>query len=79
MSLLKNSLPPKVLDRKLERLLQKTRTALWGYYKEYKLSVSIGGVYINSKLNGFEEAYQIADRAMYISKKNGKDSFYIES
>ena len=76
---IKNSLPPKVLDRKLERLLQKTRTALWGYYKEYKLSVSIGGVYINSKLNGFEEAYQIADRAMYISKKNGKDSFYIES
>lgn len=65
------------LKEKLDLVIYEVREALKEYYTEFHISVSIGAVCITSEINNFEELYTLADRKLYESKNNGKDSYTI--
>ena len=72
-----NSMDLSALKGKLERFLVACRETLKVYYEEQKVSVSIGVAYSNRNVHSYEELYKRADSAMYVTKKHGKDGFYI--
>lgn len=72
-----NYMDQKLLERKAHRFLENARKVLYEYYSKYQLSVSIGISYMDQECDSFEALYKNADAAMYVAKRNGKDSFYI--
>lgn len=65
------------LENEIKNFIKKVREELKEYYIKQKLSVSIGAAYMTESYSNFETAYNCADKAMYMAKKNGKDSYYI--
>ena len=72
---LKGSFSQKLIEEKVERLLNTIRITLKTYYVKFKLSVSIGGVVVTEKYEDFESIYKSADIALYEAKRKGKDQF----
>lgn len=67
----------KTLDTKLKDLLNNIRKNLSYYYNNYNVSLSIGVVYVDSRIDEYEDLYKCADSALYIAKNLGKDRYYI--
>lgn len=74
---LSGNISKKDLKHKLDYLLELFRQEFNGHYKTYQLSVSIGIAYLENGIQTFEELYQLADEAMYMAKRSGKDDYYI--
>ena len=72
-----NRIKMDVLEDKLNVFLNACRTELKTYYEEQKVSVSIGVAYSDGRIHSYGELYQCADSAMYVAKRQGKDSYYI--
>ena len=72
-----NSIPMKNLERRIEGFINNVRTELKQYYDENNLSVSVGAVVANKECDTYEKIYLMADVAMYVAKKSGKDNYYI--
>lgn len=73
-----NYIKPSAFEQKLDNFLNIMREQLEYYYRCYKLSISIGAVYLNQKYTSFDQIYQSADEAMYQAKRKGKDGYYIK-
>lgn len=67
-----------ILEEQLKNLLKKLHENLREYYKRYKLSTSIGVIYVDKKVDTYENIYARVDCALYKAKNLGKDTFYIE-
>lgn len=65
------------LKDKLSSLLINFKYSFNSYYTELNVSLSIGAIIINNTNYTFKELYSIADKNLYIAKKNGKNQFYI--
>ena len=72
-----NLIDKEILEKKVNSFLNVARKELSEYYLEYRLSVSLGVVYLDKDCHSFEDLYNCADTAMYEVKHKGKDSFYI--
>lgn len=77
--LLRQELTMEMLQTKLNGFLEEVRTQLQEYYRDYKLSVSIGVAVITPDVHSYEELYRNADAAMYVVKRTGKDGFYVNT
>ena len=75
--LLRQELSEEVLQAKLEHFLEEVRRELQEYYRDYKLSVSIGVASVSRDVHSYEELYRNADAAMYAAKRSGKDGYYV--
>lgn len=67
-----------ILEEKLNCLMKKIHEDLNEYHIKYKLSTSIGAIYIDKKIDTYEEVYKRADDALYRAKKSGKNKYYVE-
>lgn len=65
------------LEEKLKNLMKKIHEDLYEYHINYKLSTSIGAIYVDKGIDTYEEIYRRADDALYKAKKLGKNTFYI--
>lgn len=65
------------LEDILKNLIEKIHRDLKEYRIKYKLSASIGVIYVNKQIDTYEELYKKADIALYKAKDKGKDTFYI--
>ena len=65
------------LEDILKNLIEKIHRDLNEYRIKYKLSASIGVIYVNKQIDTYEELYKKADIALYKAKDKGKDTFYI--
>ena len=72
-----NIMSEDTLEDKLNELLDTCRRELKEYYLEQKVSISVGGAYIDYTMHSYAELYQCADSAMYVAKRQGKDGYYI--
>lgn len=72
-----NPISIETLEQKIETFINNVRSDLKQYYEENKLSVSVGAVICNKDCNTYEKMYSMADVAMYVAKKSGKDGYYI--
>ena len=72
-----NSISLEALERKIEYFINNVRTDLNRYYKENNLSVSVGAAICSKEFDTYEKMYYMADAAMYVAKKSGKDGYYI--
>ena len=73
----RQELSEEVLQAKLEHFLEEVRRELQEYYRDYKLSVSIGVASVSRDVHSYEELYRNADAAMYAAKRSGKDGYYV--
>ena len=64
-----------VLYKKLEQFISEINVSIFYLYSQYNISVSIGAAFANNDTYG--SLYEKADRAMYESKNNGKNQFFI--
>lgn len=74
---LPNEVPFQVLEEKLKHLIESFREELKDYYKDYKVSVSIGAAYVDDTIHSYVDLYKVADMAMYSAKNMGKDRYFI--
>ena len=65
------------LISKCESLCESFRNHYTGADENYKISASIGAVICPKYGKNFQELYTKADKALYVSKKGGKDRFTI--
>ncbi|HJD47252.1 MAG TPA: GGDEF domain-containing protein [Candidatus Mediterraneibacter norfolkensis] len=65
------------LEEKFFSLLGEIRSVLKTDYEKYRVSASIGAVFVDGTIWDYEKLYRCADTALYISKYLGKDRFYI--
>lgn len=65
------------LEGKFSSLLEEIRSILKRDYEKYRVSASIGAVFVDGTIREYEKLYRCADTALYISKYLGKDRFYI--
>ena len=71
-------------ESQLFRLLEKLRESVFLLYipheesPEERITISLGGYIVTSELNrSFDDAYQKADKALYLAKSRGKNCFEI--
>ncbi len=69
---------PKEVERRGRRFLETVRQELREYYTKYHVSVSIGVAYMDENCPDLDTLGERADAAMYIAKRSGKDSLYID-
>lgn len=79
MVYIQNSMSLDILERKISNFISNVKKQLKSYYEECKLSVSVGAVYCEEEYKGFEHIYELADKAMYVAKRKGKDGYYIKT
>lgn len=72
-----NSMMLEELEQKIESFINNVRTDLKEYYEENSLSVSVGACICSKEFDTYEKMYNMADSAMYVVKKSGKDGYYI--
>lgn len=77
--LLKNIRSEELIRKKGDDLVQAFKESFTGKDNNYKVSGSIGISIYPSHGRNFEELYANADKALYISKKEGKDRYSIFS
>lgn len=65
------------LKNKLCILIERLNTVVFQTYKDDCVSVSIGTSKVCSKDDTFEELYERADHAMYVTKLGGKNGFFM--
>ena len=75
--LIRDPVPRRILEEKFAVLLGEVRRGLDKWYEKYKVSVSIGAVPTGGAVRDYRKLYRCADTALYISKYQGKDGFYI--
>lgn len=75
--LINNSISQESLSEKLKVFNTKVNEQVMSTYKEYNVTVSIGAAYVTEKANTYKALYEKADRAMYMTKRDGKNGFYI--
>lgn len=75
--LIGNPIPDHILAEKIARFRTEVRRRLEKYYDQYSVSVSIGAAPVDGTVLDYRKLYQCADTALYVSKYQGKDSFYI--
>lgn len=66
------------LEAKLKDLILHLHAALPEAYKNCRISISIGAVFVNQYHPIYEELYQYADDALYTAKRNGKNGYFIK-
>lgn len=71
------NIPIQQLDTKVKSLLDDIRKKLSYYYDNYNVSVSVGVAYVDNKTNEYNDLYIYADAALYVAKRLGKDTYYI--
>ncbi|MBQ8569299.1 MAG: GGDEF domain-containing protein [Oscillospiraceae bacterium] len=69
----------KLIRSRCEELCAAFRSNYTGDDNTYKISASIGAAAAPEYGNGFAELYKCADKALYASKKKGKDTYTIYS
>lgn len=72
-----NSVNENDLKTRLDFFIKNVRETLHKCYTNQKLSVSMGVILLDESFSSFEEIYKCADSAMYVTKLQGKDGFYI--
>lgn len=77
--LMKNNIPKYLLEQKLDGLLEDFRIRLNKYVELYKISCSIGAVFIDKNIKTYREAYQYADAGLYIAKREGRNRYFINT
>ncbi len=75
--LIRDPVPRRILEEKFAALLGEVRRGLEKWYEKYRVSVSIGAVPVGGAVRDYRKLYRCADTALYISKYQGKDGFYI--
>ena len=75
--LIRNPVSAGRLEEKFAALLDEIRSSLKRDYEKYRVSASIGAVFVDGTIRDYEKLYRCADTALYISKYLGKDRFYI--
>lgn len=75
---LPDNIPHKVMALQVRRILSEARTAL-SAYQPFQLSVSAGVAVISqaTEVTDYDTLYASADAALYIAKRQGKNSFFI--
>lgn len=61
----------------LGKFIDQANKEVFKDYASYSISISIGAVMVSNNLNTFETLYKESDHGLYISKKQGKNRFYI--
>lgn len=74
---IERNVPLEELDSRLKVVLDDIRENLKYFYSNYNVSTSIGVAYVNNKMSDYEDLYICADAALYIAKRLGKDTYYI--
>lgn len=75
---LPNQMEITVLRRKLDAVMEDVNM-LFSVYKKYELGVSIGAGMISHEINDYELLYGVADSALYVAKRMGKNRYFINS
>lgn len=80
MIFVKDVKDPEVIRREGSRIMQFFKGFNVGEYTKYSPTASVGGAVYPNDGKSFEELYQAADKAVYKSKKEGKNrvSFYCD-
>jgi len=63
-------------DVMLGRFMRQMHEDVCAEYADYDVSVSVGGTFVRTK-DSYETAYQRADDALYVVKRDGKDDYRI--
>lgn len=66
------------LSNKLEKFIQKASEQIFSKYQEYKLSFSVGATVVSEGAATYDDLYRRADDAMYKTKVQGKNGYYID-
>lgn len=74
---IKDELFINIMKNKCEVVLEYLRGELREYYEKYHVSASIGVAYVSKGNHTYESLYNSADEALYIAKKTGKNTYYI--
>lgn len=74
---IKDELFINIMKNKCEVVLEYLRGELREYYEKYHVSASIGVAYVSKGNHTYESLYNSADAALYIAKKTGKNTYYI--
>ena len=74
---IKDNLSHELVRKKCEFVLQQLREELQEYYIKYNVSASIGIAYVSEEVKTYELLYHKADCALYIAKKQGKNTYCI--
>lgn len=75
--LIRNPISSGKLEEKFAAFLGGIRSLMKKDYEKYRVSASIGAVFVDGTIRDYEKLYRCADTALYISKYLGKDQFYI--
>lgn len=75
---LPNQMEITVLRRKLDAVMEDVNM-LFSVYKKYELGVSIGAGMLSHEINDYELLYGVADSALYVAKRMGKNRYFINS
>ena len=64
------------VERKLDQLFERFATDISSQYGECRLALSVGGYQTWQRMDlTYEEMYQNADKALYVSKRSGKHQY----
>ena len=64
------------VERKLDQLFERFATDISSQYEECRLALSVGGYQTWQRMDlTYEEMYQNADKALYVSKRSGKHQY----
>ena len=64
------------IERKLDQLFERFATDISSQYEECRLALSVGGYQTWQRMDlTYEEMYQNADKALYVSKRSGKHQY----
>lgn len=75
---LPNQMEITVLRRKLDAVMEDVNM-LFSVYKKYEIGVSIGAGMLSHEINDYELLYGVADSALYVAKRMGKNRYFINS
>lgn len=71
------NIPIEKLEKQLEIIMLLMQKVLIEYYQDYHVSMSIGVSLMNQEVQTYQDLYRLADVALYIAKRTGKNKYFI--